>query len=127
LILSLIAGVLILIGGIVWFVNPNFYSLNSSLGDFSFGVANYIRGGIAMLFAIVVLIGAYYVYLPGGYEIIGGIMVALFSIVSIATGGGFIVGTLLGLIGGVLSIFRTREPVEEAVIKPKDEEEHEKF
>jgi hypothetical protein len=121
----LIAGVLILIGGILWFIDPNFYSLNPSLGGFSLGVANYIRGGIAILLAIVVLIGAYYVYLPGGYEIIGGIMVALFSVVSIVAGGGFIVGTLLGLAGGVLSMFRTREPVEEAVIKP--EEEHEKF
>jgi hypothetical protein len=114
-------------GGIVWFVDSNFYSLNPALGGLNLGVAKYILGGIAILLAIVVFIGTYYVYLTGGDEMIGGIMVALFSIMSIAAGGGFIVGTILGLIGGVLSIFRTREPVEEAIIKPKDEEEHEKF
>jgi F0F1-type ATP synthase assembly protein I len=33
---------------------------------------------------------------------------ALFSIVSLTTGGGFIIGTILGLVGGMLSIIRRR-------------------
>jgi len=127
LILSIIAGVFILIGGIVWFIDPNFYSLNPALGGLNIGVAGYIRGGFAILFAILVFIGTYYVYLPGGYEMIGGIVVALFSVISIAMGGGFIIGTVLGLIGGVLSLFGTRESVEEAVVKPESKGEHEKF
>lgn len=128
LILSVIAGILILIGGVVWFVDPNFHThLNPALGGFNLGVANYILGGLAILFAILIFIGSYYVYLRGGYEMIGGIIVALFSIFSIAVGGGFIVGTILGLIGGVLSIFGTRESAEEAIVKPEAKEEHEKF
>ena len=127
LILSLIAGVLILIGGLVRFIDASFFSEHPLLGGFNPNIANYILGGITILFAILVFIGAYYVYLSGGYGMIGGIIVAVFSVVSIATGGGFIVGTILGLIGGVLSIFSTREPTEEALIKPKDQEEHEKF
>jgi len=128
LILSLVAGVLILIGGIIWFIDPNFYShLSPALGGFNLGVATYILGGLAILFAIVVFIGSYYVYLPGGYEMIGGTVVALFSIISIATGGGFIIGAILGLIGGVLGIFGTRESAEEAIVKPESKEEHEKF
>ena len=127
LILSLIAGVLILIGGIMWLIDPSFFSSYPFLGGFNTNIANYILGGIAILFAILVFIGTYYVYLPGGDKIVGGIVVAIFSIISIAIGGGFVIGTIIGLIGGVLSIFGTRESVEEAVIKPKDEEEHEKF
>jgi hypothetical protein len=136
-ILSLIAGVLILVGGIVWIVDRGIYDY-LGLGGFAgpngfFGVFGTgpplptILGAVAILVAIIVLIGAYYVYLPGGYEMVGGITVLIFSLISLTTGGGFIIGTVLGIIGGILGMARTRESIEEAVIKPKDQEEHERF
>jgi hypothetical protein len=138
-VLSVMAGVLILIGGIVWIMGSSLYNdiglggfnPNSGGGFFSiFGnnpPSTDMLGGLSILFAIIILVGAYYVYLPAGYEIVGGIIVILPSLVSIITAGGFIIGAILGIIGGVWGILRTREPVEEAVTKPKDKEEHETF
>jgi len=139
LILSVISGILILISGIVWLADPNLFN-NIGLGEFDPNNSNGIfavfgsnppstelLGGVTVLLAVIVFVGAYYVYLPAGYEAVGGIVVAVFSLICVITGGGFVVGTILGVIGGVLGILGTREPVEEAVIKPKDKDEHEKF
>ena len=129
-ILSFIAGVLILIGGVFWLDSSiyNYLGLSwffSTFGNYS--LSPVLLGGVAILIAIMVLIGAYYVYLPGGYEMVGGIIVLIFSLGSLVSGGGFIIGAVLGIIGGILGMARTRESIEEAVIKPKDKEEHERF
>lgn len=135
-ILSLLAGVLILIGGILWIVDSDIYyylglrgfgldAFYSTFGNSSPPPA--LLGGVAILSAIIVLIGAYYIYLLAGYEMVGGIIVLIFSIVSLVTGGGFIIGTVLGIIGGILGMARTHESIEEAIVKPKDQEEHERF
>jgi hypothetical protein len=131
-ILATIAGILILIDGVVWLTDPNFYDI-LGIGEGFWGIfGNYppspsLLGGITILFAIIVLVGAYIMYMSAGYEIVGGIAVALFSLISLVVGGGFIVGTILGIIAGIFGILGTREPIEEAVIKPKDQEPHEKF
>jgi len=56
-----------------------------------------------MIFAILVVIGAVLIYMPGR-EVIGGILVLIFSILSIIIGGGFFVGMILGIVGGALGI-----------------------
>jgi hypothetical protein len=137
-ILSLIAGILILISGIFWLVDPSLFDyiglsgFRASVNGFFDIFGTYppypsLIGGLGILFGIIVLIGAYYVYLPAAYELLGGMIVLIFSIISLMTGGGFVIGTILGIIGGILGMARTPESVEEAVIKPKDQEEHERF
>jgi len=133
----MLAVILVLIDGILWLAYPDFESLDfigtrSNLYSFwnMFGnrpPSPSLLGGFEILFSIVILVGAYYIYMPGGYETVGGIMVIVFSIVSLVTGGGFIIGAIIGIIGGLLGIIGNREPVAEAIIKPKDQEEHEKF
>ncbi len=56
-----------------------------------------------VIFAILAVIGAVLIYMPGR-EIIGGILVLIFSILSIIIGGGFFVGMILGIVGGALGI-----------------------
>jgi hypothetical protein len=136
--LSLIAGILILINGILWFADSTLFD-NLGLGGFRTSLTGFFNmlgsnppppsllGGMAILCAIIVFIGAYYVHMPAAYEMVGGILVLVLSIISLTTGGGFIVGAILGMIGGILGMARTRESVEEAVVKPKDQEEHERF
>lgn len=136
-VLSVIAGVLVLIGGIVWITDSNLYN-DIGLGGFTpssngffaiFGntLSTNFLGGLSILFAIIIFVGAYYINMPAGYEIVGGVIVILPSLLSIITAGGFIIGLIFGIIGGVWGVLGTREPVEEALTKPKDEEEHEKF
>ncbi len=60
-------------------------------------------GVIAIIFGVLILIGAVLIYSPGK-ETVGGVVVLIFAILSILTGGGFLVGFVLGIVGGVLAL-----------------------
>ncbi len=51
---------------------------------------------------LMVLIGAYCLY--KGRNVLGGVLVILFSVLSLPISGGFIIGFLLGVIGGALAL-----------------------
>lgn len=107
-IISLIAGLLIMVQGILRFVRGTLIS-----GLFSDEVRRRILAGlaletigiIAIILGILVLIGAYLIYSPGN-EMAGGIIVLVLSVLSILTGGGFLAGFILGIVGGVLGILK---------------------
>lgn len=92
--ISLSAGVLVLIQGAVRF-------LRGSTVEFGFDIIRHrifgslalqVVGIVAIVFAVLILIGAYLIYSPGN-ELAGGIMVLVFSVLSILTGGGFLEGS----------------------------------
>lgn len=63
-----------------------------------------VLGTIGLILAIVVIVGAVLIYMPGK-EVIGGILVLVFSIISFFfTAGGLFIGLILGIIGGALGI-----------------------
>ena len=62
-------------------------------------------GVIAIIFAILILLGAYFIYSPGK-ETVGGIIVLVFAALSIITGGGWLIGFILGIVGGVLGLLK---------------------
>jgi len=64
-----------------------------------------VVGTLAIIFAIVILVGAYLVYHPGN-ETVGGIIVLVFAALSIIAGGGWLVGFILGIVGGILGILK---------------------
>jgi len=99
-IVSLIAGILILINGLIFIAGAAIFE-SLGLGMFTGMVAAF--GAVGLIFAILVIIGAILIYMPGR-EVIGGILVIIFSILSIFIGGGFIIGLILGIIGGALGI-----------------------
>lgn len=99
-IVSLIAGILILINALV------FIGLASLFEELGLGFATGIIAGFAavgLIFAVLVIVGAVLIYMPGK-EIIGGILVLIFSILSLFIGGGFLIGLILGIIGGALGL-----------------------
>ena len=114
-IISLFAGILILINALVWFALSSVISSFSSFSSFIPaipgvpGVAEAaaatisLLGAVGLVFAIIVILGAIMIYMPGR-EIVGGILVLICSIISIVIGGGFILGLILGIIGGALGI-----------------------
>ncbi|MEM2780259.1 MAG: hypothetical protein QW791_05245 [Candidatus Bathyarchaeia archaeon] len=55
--------------------------------------------------AIVIIIGAIILYMPT-FEVIGALLVLIFSIIAILVGGGFIAGLVSGLIGGIMAILK---------------------
>jgi len=105
-VISLIAGIFILINALMVFALSAFIggltSFVPGVGGL-LGAAMTLYGAIGLLFAIIVIIGAILIYMPGK-EIIGGILVLIFSILSIVIGGGFVLGLILGIIGGALGI-----------------------
>lgn len=58
---------------------------------------------IAVIFGILVILGAFWMK-KQGKETTGGILTLIFSILSFLTGGGFIIGAILGIVGGALGI-----------------------
>jgi len=110
-ILSVVAGVLVLLNGVFWFILghgimiPRALALEDPLSTqrtlmtFAF----VILGSIGILFAIGIFIGATFIYLHG-YNSTGGKIVIAFSILSIATGGGLFIGMIIGIVGGALAL-----------------------
>jgi hypothetical protein len=60
---------------------------------------------IGAVFGIIVIVGAILIYKPGR-EVFGGVLVLIFSLLSILAGGGFTIGLILGIIGGILGILK---------------------
>lgn len=102
MILSLIAGILVLACAMGILVSP--------LLQF-FAFLMYLITGITVSWVAIlgfvagfgIIAGALISHQPG-YESIGGITVMLFSILGLLAGGGFVVGFILGLIGGTLAL-----------------------
>lgn len=110
-IISLIAGVLILINALL------IVGIAGVVGSWAEWVPEaeeaadvvstffYAWAGAGLIFAILVIIGAILIYMPGR-EVLGGILVLVFSILSIIIGGGFFIGLILGIVGGILGIVK---------------------
>ena len=106
-IVSLIAGIMILINALMFFALTSIVDslpVPVSVPGMELVEAVFATFGmIGLIFAIIVIVGAILIYMPGK-EIIGGILVLIFSILSIIIGGGFVLGLILGIIGGALGI-----------------------
>lgn len=103
-ILSLIAGIIILIVAI--FVYAGLGSLGLEVVfDIIFGAGSFdVLFALGFLWGILVIVGAALLLI--GKTTVGGILVILFSILSLFSlaVGGLIIGLILGIIGGALGI-----------------------
>ena len=68
------------------------------------GIALNIIGGVAVVFAILIIVGAYLIYT--GAATAGGTIVIIFSVLSILVGSGWLIGLIFGVIGGILGILK---------------------
>jgi hypothetical protein len=107
-VISLVAAVLILAQGIVRIFRGEAIAFLGSEGlrrRVFAGLTVQVVGAIAIVFAILILVGAFLIYSPGK-ETIGGIIVLVFAVLSILTGGGWLAGLILGIVGGVLGLIK---------------------
>ncbi len=107
-ILSLIAGILILLGGIsmmgfympMWGMMGGFGMMNG----FGYGTGMFYGYNlIGIISGLVVLLGAYMLYNKPSESATWGTIILVFSLLSFLGGGGFFVGALLGVIGGAVA------------------------
>jgi len=102
---SAIAGFLTALNAIAFFGLAEFVESLGGVLPFIVEDIFVVLGFIGTILAILVIIGSYLVYMPGK-ETIGSIIVIFFSIVSIVIGGGFFIGLILGIIGGILGLYK---------------------
>jgi hypothetical protein len=104
---SIIGAILILLRGLVRIVSGDIIVFEGSdlvRHRFLAGIALNIIGGVAVFFAILILVGAYLIY--SGMETTGGLIVIIFSVLSIFVGSGWLIGLILGVIGGILALVK---------------------
>ncbi len=104
-IVSLIGGILILINAVAFVGLAEFVESLGGVLPFIVEDIFLILAAVGSILAILVIIGAILIYMPGK-ETIGSILVIIFSIISIVIGGGFLIGLILGIIGGILGLYK---------------------
>jgi hypothetical protein len=112
-IISLIGGIIVLLGSIAmaimigsgyWWMgmNGNHYSM---MGTFSLDSGMmYLLSAFGVACGIVILIGALMLNRRPHEAATWGTIILIFSLLSLVDMGGFIIGTLLGIIGGVIAL-----------------------
>ena len=66
----------------------------------------YTLTAIGLILGILVLLVAIMLHIKPVHKKVWGILIVVFSIPSVVTGGGFIIGFIFGIIGGTLSLSR---------------------
>ncbi len=90
-VLSLLGGVFILLGGIVFSLLSPFFGFN-------------VFGFLGLVFGVIVFVCAFGLYSHPEQHVAWGVLILIFSVVSIVSFGGFVAGLVLGTIGGALAI-----------------------
>jgi hypothetical protein len=104
LIVSLVAGVLVLIDGIIVYTNTDL--IQSVFNSVELlGLDTITLSAIAIVCSVLIFIGAFLSFIFRK-EKLGSTLVLIPSIISLVSGGGFIFGTILGIIGGTLYLLR---------------------
>jgi hypothetical protein len=130
---SLIAGILILISGVMYFVMGATFS-NRAMGWYYQGMQGMMGGyfggmmggypgstgfissfivffgAIGVICGIIIIVGASMLNSRPASHGTWGIVILVLSVVSLFAGGGFVAGAILGIIGGILAI--TWKPAE---------------
>jgi hypothetical protein len=104
---SLVGGILILLRGIIRIVAGDiitFVGSDEVRHRFLAGIALNLIGGVAVAFALLIIVGAFLIY--NGSEATGGALVLIFSVLSILVGSGWLIGLILGVIGGILALLK---------------------
>jgi hypothetical protein len=104
-ILSLIGGIFIVIDAIITIaVTAALGSVLAGLGFPGFGAILVTLGVIALIFGLIVLYGAIQLKSNPARAKHWGVLILVFSIVAFLGGGGFYIGSILGLIGGIMAL-----------------------
>ena len=104
---SLVGALLIFLRGLVRMIRGDvitFVGSDEFKRRFLAGIAFNVLGGIAIIFAIIIIIGSILIF--NHMEVAGGTVVIIFSLLSILVGSGWLIGLVLGVIGGILAFLK---------------------
>lgn len=111
--LALMAGILIITNAVLlgvvakWFIGimPTLPGSSGNDPMLLSGLAT-----VGLIFGVLVLLGALMIYSKPANKKAWGIMIIVFSVPSVIMGGGFIIGFILGIIGGKIALSGKRKP-----------------
>ncbi|HTT73436.1 MAG TPA: zinc ribbon domain-containing protein [Thermoplasmata archaeon] len=102
-ILSLIAGIFIILSGLVYIaVGALVGSVFAGLGVAGAAVA--ALGAVALIFGVIIIYGAVQLRTHPSSSKTWGAIILILSLLSFVGGSGFFIGLILGLIGGILAL-----------------------
>ena len=107
--LALTAGILIITNAVLlgvvakWFIGI-MPTLPGSSGNDPMLLLGLAMVGLTL--GVIVLIGALMLHFKPANKKVWGIMIIVFSIPSVIMGGGFIIGFILGIVGGIIALSR---------------------
>ncbi len=109
MVLSIIGGLLILLGGLLFLAIASVLESFALISGETFGVGDpvvfvQLIGAIGIVIGIVLMVGGVMMYSKPASSTAWGVIILVLSLVSIIATGGFILGLILGLIGGILGI-----------------------
>jgi hypothetical protein len=122
-ILSLLGGLLILLSGIVFLMIGAAF-MGSMMGALVPGLTGLVSSVIAglgvwgLICGVIILLGAYMIYTRPDTHGMWGIIILVFSLLSFIEGGGYIIGAILGIVGGILAITWKPEKASAEAEKP---------
>jgi hypothetical protein len=116
-ILALVGGIIIILGGIIFiaasvFILPNLSFANmtvpqgfttASLHSLISGIVG-VMGAFGLVCGAIVLVSATMILAKVGQRRTWGILILVFSVLSFIGLGGFIIGAILGIAGGILTL-----------------------
>lgn len=106
-VLSLIAGILILIGGLgAATIGAICGAVVGAIpGAAPVGALIFLYMSIGLICGIVIIIGAIMINTANPSKVkTGSILVLVFSLIAFISGGGFLIGMVLGIVGGILGL-----------------------
>lgn len=116
-VLSLVAGILVLLGGVttmlwsssgmpMWggMMGGMMGGYHGTMGGMGLGGIFFGMGALAIASGLAVLLGAAMVYSRPREASTWGVVILVFSLVSLFGMGGFFVGAILGVVGGILAL-----------------------
>lgn len=100
-VLSLIGGFLILVAGVYLAIVGSVFSAagNSVVGGIAEGL-----GGLGVLLGLLLVIFSFLLFFQPEHHVGYGVVIIVASLMSGVAGAGFIIGLILGLLGGILAI-----------------------
>jgi len=103
-VMTIIGGFLIVLGSLgLSYISA--YIWGTTVPPWFAGMPVWAALGVGVIFGLFVILSSVLIYQPG-FESIGGILAIVFSILSIVVLGGFLFGTILGLLGGLMAILK---------------------
>ena len=112
-VLALVSGILITLQGILHIVRAQ-WGLELGLGEFHRralrGIDFKVLGAGTIVLGVMVLVGTYLIQKDRVRE--GAITIIVSSMLAIFVGGGYLVGTILGVIGGALALTHNQPKVQ---------------